>query len=58
MSRLAIVALLAALTALTAATARPIIPACPEDAMLVGTGQFADGRWDAYVCGPAVDDVR
>jgi hypothetical protein len=29
---------------------------CPEDAVLVGQGEFENGRWDRYVCGPAVDD--
>jgi len=35
---------------------RPV-PACQEDQSLIGAGDFRDGRWDAYVCGPAVDDL-
>lgn len=34
------------------------IPRCTEDAVLVGTGSFDNGRWSAYVCGPAVDDYE
>ena len=37
-------------------TREDIIPKCPEDAVLIGTGNFEDGRWDRYTCGPAVDD--
>ena len=33
------------------------IPACQEDAVLVGTGDFENGRWTAYDCGPARDDL-
>ena len=33
------------------------VPACTEDAVLVGIGAFENGRWDAYVCGPARDDL-
>lgn len=33
-----------------------LIPKCGEDVVLVGAGQFEDGHWDYYVCGPAVDD--
>lgn len=32
------------------------IPKCQEDQVLVGQGEFHDGRWDVYVCGPALDD--
>ena len=42
------------ITALVAGT-RPV-PQCEEDQVLIGTGDFDAGRWDAYVCGPAVDD--
>ncbi len=31
-------------------------PQCQEDVVLVGIGDFEDGRWDSYICGPAVDD--
>lgn len=32
------------------------IPRCPEDAVLVGAGEFDEGHWSRYTCGPAVDD--
>lgn len=32
------------------------IPECPEDSLLLGTGDFGPGGWDYYECGPAVDD--
>ena len=34
----------------------PVIPKCQEDVVLVGMGNFEDGRWDYYTCGPALDD--
>ena len=34
-----------------------IVPACQEDSVLIGAGQFENGRWDYYECGPAVDDL-
>lgn len=34
------------------------MPACPEDAVLVGVGSFDNGRWTEYTCGPAVDDYQ
>lgn len=34
----------------------PKLPRCEEDAVLIGAGAFQDGRWSAYVCGPAADD--
>ena len=34
------------------------IPQCHEDVVLVGVGQFENGRWDSYICGPAVDDYN
>jgi hypothetical protein len=34
------------------------LPACQEDSVLVGQGQFRGGRWTEYVCGPAVDDYN
>ena len=36
----------------------PNLPRCTEDAVLVGIGDFEDGRWTAYACGPAVDDYE
>jgi len=32
------------------------VPTCAEDVVLIGAGEFSDGRWDYYVCGPAVDN--
>ena len=32
------------------------MPQCQEDVVLIGQGDFENGRWDYYVCGPAVDD--
>ena len=32
------------------------MPRCVEDVVIVGTGDFENGRWDAYTCGPAADD--
>jgi hypothetical protein len=34
----------------------PEVPRCPEDSVIVGFGEFEDGLWDYYGCGPAVDD--
>lgn len=31
-------------------------PHCPEDATLVGLGEYNGGVWTKYTCGPAVDD--
>jgi hypothetical protein len=33
------------------------IPACAEDVVIIGVGSFEDGRWSAYTCGPAADDL-
>ena len=33
-----------------------VMEACPEDSVLVGEGQYSEGRWTRYVCGPARDD--
>ena len=35
---------------------QPVLPQCPEDAVIVGAGEFESGRWTAYECGPALDD--
>ena len=32
------------------------IQRCPEDSVLLGQGQYQDGQWSSYVCGPAIDD--
>ena len=34
------------------------IPKCQEDAVLVGAGEFENGTWDYYQCGPAFDDYQ
>ena len=26
------------------------IPSCAEDEVVIGAGDFADGRWDLYLC--------
>ena len=41
----------------TTASLAPVIPACPEDAVIVGEGNFVNGRWDSYTCGHAMDDL-
>ena len=33
------------------------IPRCDEDAVIIGAGEYANGRWSQYVCGPSVDDM-
>jgi hypothetical protein len=52
--------LLLALAAMTAAGVSlrsiPQIPACMEDAVVIGFGDFDHGRWSEYTCGPALDD--
>jgi len=35
-----------------------VVPACQEDEVIVGTGDFVAGRWTGYRCGPALDDFR
>lgn len=32
------------------------MPRCQEDQVLIGVGQFENGYWDSYECGPAADD--
>ncbi len=32
------------------------IPRCAEDVVVLGVGQFDNGLWTHYVCGPALDD--
>ena len=34
----------------------PSLPSCPEDAVLIGHGQYAAGHWSKYSC-VALDDV-
>ena len=31
-------------------------PSCWEDSVLVGVGDFENGRWTEYRCGPSLDD--
>lgn len=31
-------------------------PKCSEDVVIIGGGDFVDGRWTYYSCGPARDD--
>lgn len=38
------------------APAGPVVPACAEDSVLLGTGDFEAGYWTGYECGPARDD--
>ena len=33
-----------------------VIPPCAEDVVLIGTGDFVNGRWSSYQCGTALDD--
>ena len=63
-----LILLLAALLLITAAELKDAryyqwasdhrIPECPEDAVLLGTGQFENGTWYYYQCGPAADDYQ
>ena len=32
------------------------MPQCQEDAVLVGRGDYIEGRWEYLTCGPALDD--
>lgn len=36
---------------------QPRVPACAEDTVIVGTGDFEHGHWTTYTCGPALDDL-
>jgi hypothetical protein len=55
-----VLTMLAVVITLSYTTNHPsrVVPQCAEDQVLVGTGDFEDGRWQAYWCGPAVDDYR
>ena len=33
-------------------------PQCYEDAVIVGIGDFEDGLWSEYICGPSLDDFN
>jgi hypothetical protein len=32
-------------------------PQCAEDVVIVGGGQYSNGRWEFYSCGPALGDL-
>jgi|GEM_PF-5413948 len=51
-------ALLAAAVLVAAVTAGhdDRLPRCVEDAVIIGSGDFVDGLWSTYICGPSVDD--
>ena len=34
------------------------MPYCSEDEAIMGIGEFENGRWSAYVCGPALDNCK
>ncbi len=53
---LIIIALVFLLTLSIALRLNPTLPRCYEDAVLVGAGQFENGQWDNYICGPSFDD--
>lgn len=33
------------------------MPKCAEDVVIVGGGDYINGRWDYYSCGPARGDL-
>lgn len=36
-----------------------VVPRCPEDAVILGAGEYhPNGFWDYYICGPSVDGVQ
>jgi len=37
---------------------RRIPETCQEDAVLLGTGDFENGQFEAYRCGPSADDYE
>lgn len=38
--------------------ANSTFPRCQEDAVILGQGEFNDGRYEFYICGPSVDDYK
>ena len=32
----------------------PSVPKCPEDAMILGGGEYRNGYWDYLYCGPSL----
>lgn len=53
----ALIAILLTLIIFAIVNPPPIIPRCPEDATIIGFGEYEDGRWDHYSCGPALDEL-
>ena len=39
-------------------TVTSLMPRCQEDVVIIGYGQFDNGIWSDYGCGPAVDDYK
>jgi hypothetical protein len=58
MSKAIAFALVALVVWVATLTLAPQMPRCPEDAVLVGVGDFSNGTWQGYECGPALDDFR
>lgn len=34
------------------------LPACQEDEVIIGDGDFVEGHWTRYICGPSFDDLQ
>lgn len=45
-------------TVLTGLLGSPTVPHCPEDATIIGFGDYDNGHWTHYGCGPALDDFQ
>lgn len=56
MKALAIVVMMLGILTFASIISLPRTPQCAEDVVLVGVGEFNDGRYSAYECGPAFDD--
>jgi hypothetical protein len=54
---LAMLALFAAIQLGAHVARAEAIPTCAEDVVIIGIGDYEAGRWSAYVCGPAADDL-
>lgn len=35
-----------------------LLEKCQEDQVLIGIGDFEDGAYERYLCGPAIDDFH
>ena len=55
---IAIAIFILAITAATYIGRLMYIPQCHEDAVIVGIGDFENGRWTEYICGPSLDDFN